>query len=198
VKSRVIVWRDCICDDDALTALQRLVGFVLAQSMDAGGFCWVSHRTIHERANLSMRAVEKALDELEQRGFLFIDPPKRFISDRNGREYWRRPGGAGAKNNNRYQAQLPPSANPVRTSEWERATKERTRRPKRANERPEKSEPRSYEQAESVEHSAAHAPNGRTALQKTWELRCGGCGLYFVTGDEEETRCEDCRPKVAA
>lgn len=178
-KSRVIVWRDAIGDDEGLTSTQKLVALTLAGFMNRHGVARPGRATIARRSGLSVRVVSPALDVLEDRGYLFIDPPKVPIGP-DGE--LRRPGGKQATN--RYYAQLPVTANDARCSEWKSSGQtgndvpsyENPKRESRALKRESRAlnrERRSHESAESAESGATASPLAGYAAAQAWVKSLG-------------------------
>ena len=150
----------------------RLVGHTLETHMDGAGCCWPAVPTIAREGALSARTVGFALKELEQRGFLYVD--------------WSKGGNGGT---HRFQATLPPTANPLRSSEWNKATS--TAKPLRSTKKlnpedtalnPEKTAPNpeatSDEAVKTAKHADAHAASQRTAPQP-----CNTCGGNLIDAD---------------
>jgi Helix-turn-helix domain len=124
----VAVWCDAICDASSpplrgerrpgqLGRTAKLTALVLATFMNVRGYAYPGRETLARKASLSDRAVDAAIVELEDEGFLSVEPPRRPIATKRG-VVLRRSGGKQATN--RYQAQLPLTANALRTSEWAR------------------------------------------------------------------------------
>src|SRR5450631_1470992 len=67
---------------DGLTLQSRMVLFVLADSADKFGKCWPSITTIVKCAGMSVRSVQRAIVDLEEREFISRAP--RF--DETGRQ----------------------------------------------------------------------------------------------------------------
>ena len=71
--------------------------------MDADGMCWPSVATLARASRMTTKTVGLALQELEREGFLDVE--------------WSR-----GRSSHRFQATLPPTASPLRGSEWNKAT----------------------------------------------------------------------------
>lgn len=75
----------------------KAVLLVLADYADEEGSCWPGQRTIATEAECGRRSVQRALDELVQRGLVTIKP--HFVDT---------PAGAKRQTSNRYHLALPP------------------------------------------------------------------------------------------
>jgi hypothetical protein len=108
-KSLPMVWRDAVCDSDALPSAAKLVAFTLARYMNRDGVAYPAVETLAARSGYDVRYVRRQLRLLKETGFLDFDESNK--------------GGRGKSN--RYRARLPKSAENRRQSEWERAVEER-------------------------------------------------------------------------
>jgi Helix-turn-helix domain len=134
-KSRVAVWRDAVRDSHDLASTAKLVAWCLSTYMDGRGVAWPAQETLATGCSLSRRSVQKATDRLEQLGFLAIERSK-------------------GRSSHRYGATLPPTANEIRRSEWDKSERRAANREAHApnSERP------AHESAESVESGSGAAP----------------------------------------
>ena len=140
--------------------------------MDAAGCCWPPVPTIAREGALSARTVGFALKELEQQGFLYVE--------------WNK---GGNTRTHRFQATLPPTANPLRSSEWEKATS--TPKPIRSTKRlnpevtalkPEKNAPNPEATSDEAVETAKHA-DPLAASQRTAPQPCSTCGGSRIDDD---------------
>lgn len=133
MRSLLAVWRSAICESE-LGASAKLVAFVLSTFMKATGSTasdtvnGPSRQTIAAAASLSDRAIDAAIDALEDASWIEVLPRKVPMKVKRHTRggvvvgeamVMRRPGGKQASNT--YVATLPPTANEFRCSEWERA-----------------------------------------------------------------------------
>jgi hypothetical protein len=98
-KIRVAVWRDALRESEQRNT-PKLVGLVLSTYMNGNGHAYPSRGTLAHGASLSVKAVDTALRELEQGGFLEIARTR-------------------GRRTHTYTTILPTTANEVRRSEWE-------------------------------------------------------------------------------
>lgn len=193
-KSLPMVWRDVVAGSprDGLSSNARLVAFALSRYMNGFGLAWPGRARLADECNLSVPSVDKALDELEDVGYLAVEPPRKRVTVRahlrDGvcvpeRAVMRRAGGAATVN--RYQATLPNTANEISCSEWETAKSAAlNRKSRRLN-----SKPGFHEDVEDVEVGARNAtpPNGASLS------RCQECEMPAGAG-----HLEDCSRSAAA
>jgi hypothetical protein len=194
VSSRVFIWRQCIRDVDDLDHKAKAVGLVLSTYMNGRGECInpdplkrPSRASLVRGTGLSDKSVDRGLARLEERGWLAIDPPAMRRVHADGRVVYARPGGSSGPN--KYVAQLPPSADMLRTAEWASAE---SAAPEcgRSGPRVRNSSARKREKAsESGALDAAAAPEGAAARALTLD-DCGACGKRRPLVDD--IYCEVC------
>jgi len=165
------VWRQSVRDPESqLTRTARAVVHALESWMNEYGACRPAVETIAQGASLSDRAVQRALAELEAHGFLVIDR-------------------SSGRRTNTYQAVLPPTANAVRGSEWEKAlsTLHRVRgseNPNPANNdaNPERHAP-NPEQGSPKAFKALKEASDDASLERRVALNCKTCGGTQIDPD---------------
>jgi hypothetical protein len=79
--SRQLDWRIAVCESD-VDPTARLVALVLDTFMDKRGFAWPSKEAIAQRAGLSVRAVDGAIERLEAAGLLLVVHSRGRTSNR--------------------------------------------------------------------------------------------------------------------
>jgi len=170
-KPLLAVWRDALGDDPTLTSTGKLVGYALSTWMNGRGVCYPSRATIASRCSLSDRAVDKALTQLETRGYVEIERSK---------------GGNPRTGTNVYTATLPEGANEVRRSEWGGANL----RTPRGEPDDVSSERRSPESVESVRKRRGAAQDSAPGV----EDECQACHKRRVVLPPDFRLCADCSP----
>lgn len=103
-RSFVVEWRDLVLSNRCpLRPIERLTACALAKHMDSnGGSCFPSQDTLAEECNCDARSVRRALDALEQHGWITRHQP-----DQRTGKGWRR---------THYQATLPPHGEDTRSA----------------------------------------------------------------------------------
>jgi DNA-binding transcriptional ArsR family regulator len=156
----------------------KLLAFGLGTYMDGDGLAFPSRRTLAEACSISDRAVDHALSELEQEGFLHVE------RDRRG----------GRSRVNRYLARVPETASPVLQAEFESAKRRRLNGPGRENGKQQTANG-GPQTAKGLRPKLSNSHNGGAAAAAPETLdHCVGCDSEHLLSvlDQGNSFCPEC------